>query len=427
MSILFMDRRDIPSAGTGTGGAPDPAREYGFRREGNPGLMNRRRAFLGIAVVLLVIFGAGVSQPDRPAGRLSPVRHVFVIVLENASYAHSFGPNSRLPFLAQTLRGQGVLLDQYYGTAHYSLGNYLAMLGGVAPSPDIQMDCTAYTDMVHPSAERFGQVKSDAGCIFPASVPTLAGQLAARSLTWKGYMEDMGNVPGREEAVCGKPSLGPGSTDLTQEATAGDAYTARHNPFLYFASVAGTAACAANVGSLARLPQDLTAVSTTPNLSFISPSLCNDGHNQSCDGQPAGPAAEDAWLRTWVSLISASPAFQESGAIIIVNDEADGDTSACCNEPSGPNVAAPGLPPSAAKDGTFAAGPGNGKGGGRIGALVLSPFVRPGTTSSTPYNHYSLLKSIEDLFALPYLGYAGTPGLAGFGADVWTDGRDAGR
>jgi hypothetical protein len=328
--------------------------------------------------------------------------------------------------LAQTLRGQAVLLDQYYGTAHYSLGNYLAMAGGVAPTPDIQMDCTEYTEMVHPSAERFGQVKSDSGCIFPAPVATLAGQLAARNLTWKGYMEDMGNVPGREEAACGKPALGPDSKDLTQEAVPGDAYTARHNPFLYFASVAGTAACAANVGPLSRLPQDLAAESTTPNLAFISPSLCNDGHNSSCVGQTAGPEAEDAWLRTWVSLISASPAYQDGGAIVIVNDEADGDTSACCNEPSGPNVAAPGLPPSAAKDGTFAAGPGNGKGGGRIGALVLSPFVRPGTTSSTPYNHYSLLKSIEDLFGLPYIGYAGTPGLAGFGADVWTDGRDAG-
>lgn len=390
------------------------------RRGGKSGVMGPRPVVHGIVLVLAVLLGVGGSAPARPVGGVSPVRHVFVIVLENASYARSFGPNSRLPYLARTLPGQGVLLDQYYGTAHYSLGNYLAIVGGVAPNPDIQMDCPAYTDMVRPSAEGSGQIKSGSGCIFPPSVPTLTGQLAARHLTWRGYMEDMGNVPGREEASCGKPSLGPGAADLTQEAAAGDAYTARHNPFLYFASLAETGACAANVVPLVQLSRDLETVSTTPNLSFISANLCNDGHDQICAGVAASPAAEDAWLRTWVSLIMASAAYQQSGAIIIVNDEADADTSACCNEPSGPNVTAPGLPPSAAKDGTFAAGPGNGQGGGRVGAIILSPFVRQGTTSSTPYNHYSLLKSIEDVFALPYLGYAGTPGLVGFGSDIWS-------
>jgi hypothetical protein len=60
-----------------------------------------------------------------------------------------------------------------------------------------------------------------------------------------------------------------------------------------------------------------------------------------------------------------------------------------------------------------------GMGGGRVGALVLSPFVKPGSVSSTPYNHYSLLASIEDLFDRPYLGYAAQPGLNRFGLDVY--------
>ena len=57
-----------------------------------------------------------------------------------------------------------------------------------------------------------------------------------------------------------------------------------------------------------------------------------------------------------------------------------------------------------------------------MGALVLSPFVKAGTWSTTPYNHYSLLASIEDIFSLPYLGYAGTPGLKRFGSDVYNAG-----
>lgn len=40
--------------------------------------------------------------------------------------------------------------------------------------------------------------------------------------------------------------------------------------------------------------------------------------------------------------------------------------------------------------------------------------------NDTPYNHYSLLRTIEDLFGLPHLGYAGQPGLKAFGSDVFT-------
>ena len=57
--------------------------------------------------------------------------------------------------------------------------------------------------------------------------------------------------------------------------------------------------------------------------------------------------------------------------------------------------------------------------GGKVGALVLSPFTRGDTTSSAVYNHYSLLASVEDIFSLARLGYAGAPGLNSFGVDVF--------
>jgi hypothetical protein len=107
-------------------------------------------------------------------------------------------------------------------------------------------------------------------------------------------------------------------------------------------------------------------------------------------------------------VITASPAFQKDGMLVITFDESDSpqsDSSACCGEGPGPNSPLPGI---------------TGLGGGRVGALVLSPrFVAPGTWSDTPYNHYSLLASIEDLFGLPYLGYADAPGLPRFGLDVY--------
>ncbi len=45
-------------------------------------------------------------------------------------------------------------------------------------------------------------------------------------------------------------------------------------------------------------------------------------------------------------------------------------------------------------------------GGDRTGAVLLSPFIKPGTVSTTPYNHYSMLKSLEDIFQVG--GYLGT-------------------
>jgi hypothetical protein len=59
-------------------------------------------------------------------------------------------------------------------------------------------------------------------------------------------------------------------------------------------------------------------------------------------------------------------------------------------------------------------------GGGRVGLLLLSKFVKPGTTNSvSAYNHYSLLRSIEDLFTLQPTGYAGYPGVLAFDSVIY--------
>ncbi len=54
-------------------------------------------------------------------------------------------------------------------------------------------------------------------------------------------------------------------------------------------------------------------------------------------------------------------------------------------------------------------------GGGRTGAVMISPFIKPGITIDTPFNHFSLLKSVEQIFKIDqYLGFAGQTGLASF-------------
>jgi hypothetical protein len=61
-----------------------------------------------------------------------------------------------------------------------------------------------------------------------------------------------------------------------------------------------------------------------------------------------------------------------------------------------------------------------GPGGGRIGAVLVSRYIKEGTVSEVPYNHYSLLRSVEDFFGLEHLGYAGRNGLNSFADDVFT-------
>jgi hypothetical protein len=58
-----------------------------------------------------------------------------------------------------------------------------------------------------------------------------------------------------------------------------------------------------------------------------------------------------------------------------------------------------------------------GSGGGRVGAVLVSPFIAAGSWNNTPYNHYSLLRTMERLFGLPALGYARQ--AQAFRGDVW--------
>ena len=88
---------------------------------------------LSVLVGGLLPLATGSTPASSAATDLTkppPVRHVFVINLENKGYDETFGPESPAPYLSKTLRGKGQLLTQYYGTAHNSLPNYLAQISG---------------------------------------------------------------------------------------------------------------------------------------------------------------------------------------------------------------------------------------------------------------------------------------------------------
>jgi len=381
-----------------------------------------------ILVPLLTI--AALALGATPALALPPVGHVFVIVLENESYADSYVHNKN-PWLGHKLQRRGELLTHYYATGHVSLDNYISMISGQAPNPATSSDCERYFDF-QPSP---AQMDSDgqamgSGCVFPSNVPTLAGQLTKHQRSWRGYMEDMGNNPDREPARCGQPGSpdGSGSADPTQSATAKDQYAARHNPFVYFHELLDSGACKKRVVPLTKLRHDLQRRSTTRNFSWITPDLCNDGHDEPCTGRDdtgsnaGGLVSADHFLSVWVPRILQSRAYKHDGLLIITTDEADptSDSSACCNEQPGPNDPMPGI---------------YGPGGGRIGTLLLGRCITPGTKVSTPYNHYSLLRSLEDILGITdggtdghgHLGFAAADGLASFGSDVFTGCPTAGQ
>jgi hypothetical protein len=246
--------------------------------------------------------------------------------------------------------------------------------------------------------------------LYPTVVKTLPDQLEAAGLTWNGYMEDMGNDPSRESVTCAHSPVG--EREQSYVATITDKYAARHNPFIYFHSIIDDPKrCSEHVVNLEKLQADLQSPDATPNFVFITPNLCNDGHDARCiGGALGGLQAVDAFLRKWVPRITDSAAFKKDGLLIITFDESDSTgadaSTACCGEKPLPGAGRQ---------------PGNsGPGGGKVGAVLLSPFIKPGTGTAVSYNHYSTLRSIEDLFGLEHLGYAGADGLQSFGPDVFT-------
>ncbi len=413
----------------------------------------------------LLIFAAALASAGVPGfaqsrskSAVSQIQHVFVIVLENKTYSNTFGDSTQDPYLQKTLVPAGALLTQYYGTGHVSLDNYISMLSGQAPTPDTANDCLPgltgsvgnYNDVIQTGVTPDGQVMATGGCIYPQSVRTLANQLAERGKTWKGYMGDMGNDPARESATCGHPAMGVG-TDNTNSAEApsaavplGDAYATRHNPFMYFHSIIDSSSCNSNVVNLNNLTGDLADERLTPNFAFITPNLCDDGHDGGgtgaagtlcANGKPGGLTSADAFLQTWVPKIMASNAYRQGGLIVIAFDESNYTQSVsvnattgqqtvniifggqtCCDQQPGPNLASvrPGSvtllnTPTLVENIVV-----NGYGGDQVGAVLLSPFIAPGSTSDTPYNHYGLLRTIEDIFGLDHLGYAADNGVTGY-------------
>lgn len=477
---------------------------------------------LGVAVTTLIVLtllnapasNAGSAPLSAPAGGAPPVGHVWLIMLENHSWAENFGapaqqfqPRAGSPesmtYLAKTLPSLGARLDDYYGIAHPSDANYTAWVSGQPPSfgffsasacpktgfPSLGvtfctgslLDCLYYTPFAQTGTTEDG-VAIGQGCVYPKNVPDIGTQMrdATPALSVKAYQEDM-------ERPCQHVPLG-GYDEGDAGGTPG--YETGGNPFMYFANwIDEPASCETADVPLDRntfepLVKDLKGVATTPNLSWIGPNLCDQGHDycpnfyanranakffegaEICHGeQPASEycdAQTSAFLNMLIPKITASPAYRENGLIVITWDEANFynsspyvDNRACCNEPNQPGatgepgvagqVRIPGIATINVTPGTnrlLIGGPDTAEnifgalkllfehpgealswqpGGGDPGALMLSPFIKPGTVSTTPYDHYSMLRTLQSIFGLPHTANAADPLVGTIGSEVFND------
>jgi phosphatidylinositol-3-phosphatase len=355
--------------------------------------------------------GAGSESSSEGAlKKLPPIKHVWLIMLSDAPYASVFGPASAAPYLSRTLERQGELLARYDAVAHEELADEIALLSGQGPTAETAANCPNYTEIAASGAGPEGQVLGS-GCVYPSSTQTLPGELSAKHLEWRAYVQGIDEA-GAHAGACAHPTLGQPDPTAEQSVSTGP-YATFRNPFVYFASILDAPACAGGDVGLSALKADLASVKGTPSFSYIAPDRCDDANPTPCTpGAPAGLVPADTLLKQVVPEITASKAYKESGLLVITVDEAPSsgefaDSSSCCGQPLFPNDPVK----------TLAGAP---RGGGTVGALLLSPFVKGGTVSQEELDHFSLLRTIEDLFSLPHLGYAGASSVKSLEPSMFT-------
>ena len=217
--------------------------------------------------------------------------------------------------------------------------------------------------VTHPSLPHYGAllsgrtpIRSDCrACTFAG--PTLVDQLEARHISWAAYFQ-------------GLPQ------PCSMVAGAG-AYTEAVDPFMHAARIRDHPSRCDRVLPFGRFGADL-AGGRLPTVAFVMPDLHHEMHS--------GPArVADAWLRRLVGELRASPLWRQDTRLVVTFDESRGrDVRSCCHRLGR---------------------------GGRIPTIVAGPRV-PRGRDPVPYTHYSLLRSIEAAYGLPFLGHAGDPATA---------------
>ena len=352
--------------------------------------MNRATRF-GAGLLAAVVTAAALSAPARAAGTPSSAdlavpryTHIVVIMGENKIWQRIDG-GTNAPMLTRLARTYGDA-TRFYGEVHPSEANYVALVGG---STFGIHDDDAYFCMPGSTRPSCSGAAEPGYAPHTIDAPHLGTQLEAAGMTWKNYAQSIPEPGSLAVYGSNRSSDGPNAPAL---------YGSKHSGFINFASVQKSVRRTDELVGFDVLHRDLVA-GALPNFSFVVPNLCDDMH-----GMAPGPNVPqdcaydhgDALIRRGdraigglVDEIMASPVWRAPGnaAIVVTFDEDDGTgREGCC-----------GVTPDA---------PSN-FGGGHIATLVITNHGVRGVTDPTPYNHYSLLRTIEDAFGIhDYLGHA---------------------
>lgn len=360
--------------------------------------MNRHAA--RAAAFLTVLYTAGCGSQTYPS-----VKHVWFIMMENHATAEILGNTADAPYINQLANQYGVA-TQYFGVTHPSLPNYLAAFSG--DFQGIWDDCKAGPTSVC-APEEFVPNSGDATSavsLTPAQIASasatphwfsgqnLVDQLEAKGLTWKAYMQSLPAVGSTDEY---DPVDNVNGTLVPRKL-----YAQKHNPFLYFQDIRNNPTRMQQIVPFSQFASDLAA-GPAPNFVWISPDQCNDMHgvspsnaaavgNPTCGYPSSGLdhgaiALGDQFLSQLIPQITSAPSWLEGSVIVIAWDEDDyAGYAGCCGSPSGVG--------------------GVTLGGANAPAIVITSRGAIHVTSSTQYNHYSALATIESVLGLPCLANA---------------------
>jgi hypothetical protein len=309
--------------------------------------MRTFRAVLSAVLAVLALTGSATAAASANATAVPHYDHVFMLVEENHAYQDIVG-NPAAPTLNALAEHYGVA-TQYYAVTHPSGPNYVAMLGGGT----------------------FGVNSDDPYWLFGVRAPSLTDQLDAAHIPWRGYYEGM-PYPGYRGYCHPVRCLGIPDSDTL--------YIAKHNGVVYFHGVNADPAELQKMRPLGDLTTNLDA-NRVPQFSYVIPDECHDMHGAPpvCvdSGNPGDVndnwlvSAADAFVARSVHEITNAPVWRQGNdAIVIAFDEGD-DNSSCCGLPSG-------------------------NAGGRALAIVVTNHGPRSLQDPTPYDHYSLLATLED-------------------------------
>lgn len=321
-----------------------------------------------LAGAIMLSTAATAGSNHRPPHQLD---RVFVIMMENHGFDEAIGQTDPgdssgvtllTPFTTRMAQSHG-LATYYFGVTHPSLPNYLAAIAG--DTFGVQSDADSCFAPDHGTT-----------CISGLTAPTIIDQLEQNHVSWEVLQESMPSIGflGTRYPLGNGPKL----------------YAQKHNPFVYFTSVATNPSLLQNIKpfDLVQFRNELNDPEHMPRFVFIAPNQCNDGHGYTggspiptgCDSDAGLLKRGDAFLRRTVTAIERSPSFTNRSVIFVMWDENDFSGSlGCCGK----------------------------LGGGHVAAIVITEHGGA-IKSAKPMNHYSMLATIEDGLGLPRLGNAKT-------------------